>query len=199
MPGTTFSRMGRSVSGTEKLGGLRRYSPSAIRSRMSACFFRTALACWNRKNKFRKQPQEGRNQPLTRSVTNRVKGTGSQDEYLFWSPIKLIIYFMSMRDCMVFKFLVKEKILLAFMKTFTNSMNWFGSRINFCNGFPLCHWSIFSSVHPLLDEGKICGNNWHVLVGFRYDFSVPARLFMVKIAASEYLKRVTIRIIRISK
>jgi len=45
VPGTTFSRMGRSVSGTEKLGGLRRYSPSAIRSRMSACFFRTALAC----------------------------------------------------------------------------------------------------------------------------------------------------------
>ena len=47
VPGVTFSRIGRSVSGTRKLGAFRRYSPLASRSMISECFRRTALACWN--------------------------------------------------------------------------------------------------------------------------------------------------------
>ncbi len=47
----------------------------------------------------------------------------------------------------------KYKYLLASLKT----------------GFPLCHWSIFSSVYPL-DAGKILVN-LHALGGFRNDIS----------------------------
>jgi hypothetical protein len=41
-----------------------------------------------------------------------------------------------------------------------------------------------------LDAGKI-RVNFHVLGGFRIDILVPVRVFMIKNAASEHLKRVT--------
>ncbi len=68
---------------------------------------------------------------------------------------------------------------------------------NFFTRFHLCHWSIFSSVHPLLDAGQnlrrcTCPRQ------LRYDISGPQAGFCklwhfgrVKIAASEPLKRVT--------
>ena len=48
VPGTTFSLMGRSASGTLKLGALLLYSPDWIRARISLCFFLTQLACCNK-------------------------------------------------------------------------------------------------------------------------------------------------------
>jgi hypothetical protein len=47
---------------------------------------------------------------------------------------------------------------------------------NFCTGFPLCHWLIFSGVQLSLDAGKI-RVNVNVLGGLRYDISGPQEGF----------------------
>ncbi len=53
---------------------------------------------------------------------------------------------------------INIRILIAPMKTLTNSKNWSGmQQHNYCSGFSLCHWLIFSSVDTSLDAfvGKI--------------------------------------------
>ncbi len=74
---------------------------------------------------------------------------------------------------------------------------------NFCFSFPFCHWTICSSVHLLLNAGKILVIA-RILGGFRYNISdhrlVPFfKRFHGKIAALKHLKRVTGRIFTICK
>jgi hypothetical protein len=91
-----------------------------------------------------------------------------------------------------------EENLLAFMKTFPKYKYCSGSQYGTHTGFTICHWSILSLVHPLLDAEKI-RVNVHVLYGFQSDNlknhrRVPESVFRVKIADSEPVKRVTGRI-----
>ncbi len=93
---------------------------------------------------------------------------------------KLDLYCMSMRcwllvfkclDCLVEK-KNKSKVLLASMKTLTNSKNYSGSLIIISvQAFLSCHWSIFFSVHTLFGAGKIWAKCICPIGSFRHDIS----------------------------
>jgi hypothetical protein len=76
----------------------------------------------------------------------------------------------------------------CFCDNITNFNDWlvWKPTHNFCTSFLLCHWSIFSSVLPSLEAGKI-RVKLHVLCGFWYNFSgpqsgrVPVSFFMVNL------------------
>ncbi len=96
-----------------------------------------------------------------------LKEIGPLDNYFFWRPIQLnqVPYVLAP---LVFKVLIFEcyveekinnKIVLASIKTLTNFKDWSVSRVRLL--FP-----------ATLDARKI-RENLHVLVGFRYNFSVP--------------------------
>ncbi len=96
--------------------------------------------------------------------------------------------------------------VLFSLKTLNNSMDCSGSRVNISvlASLSVTAWSIFSSVLPSLDAGKI-NINVCFQCGFRYDISkpqhrrIPVRIFWVKIAPAEPLKRITGRMFRIRK
>ncbi len=79
---------------------------------------------------------------------------------------------------MVFKFVeyfVQEKtvneMFVCFKKTITNSNKIYRkTHHSFCTGFPLCHWSILSNVHPSPFIGcRKISVIVHFLGGFRYE------------------------------
>jgi hypothetical protein len=100
---------------------------------------------------------------------------------------------------------INMKMLLASMKTLTNSQDCSGSRIIISIPASLSViGKFFLRVHPLLDAGKICVNVHTVSKAasgmiFQNYKQVPVSVFRFKISSSEPLKRVPGRIFRIGR
>jgi hypothetical protein len=100
-------------------------------------------------------------------------------------------------------------ILLPVLNTLNNFKDWSGSGITISvpashsvigqiSPVSTCHWSNFSSVHTSWDSGKSKTFVYHrrlqVTMAFQDHKRVPVSVFMVKICASEPLKRIIGRI-----
>ncbi len=167
-------------AGTTTLCHIRLYSPSQV------------LRIWLQITEHRSRP-----------AGHQAKGTGSREEYFLRHIIKYICTLcpcaagLKYLDCPWLKRKVIERFSLLLWKLLLILRR--KPHNNFCTGFPLCHWSIFFSVHPSFGAGKICVSTSARQLPDDTVFQNYRRFQGHEIGASEPLKIVTGRIFRISK